>query len=846
MSTPGQQTPTLPRSRPSRLQSQKKPHPFLVSEGIDVRLTSRGSSQYFSSNTSAVASPRLNNPRANVNPNASLSVINLYDDKQESVNSDSNITNSNTITNNNNSSVIQRSQTFNIGSSNASNNAPSSSTNNNNSQTLTNPTILEDEDHYSPGSSISSLSIHNNASNYPMKVNQRKSTSAPNSISNFSLTKVSNIKANVSKFNNNNNNAISSAPLTDKDVDRYGFKKESGNITLRQYNDWWREYSVYCIRRKKKWLQYFQKSGITIDEHEGPKRFPGKSDKLKRYVRKGIPAEWRGDAWWYFARGQEILNRNKDLYDALLMKMRSLQDKPDSQQPSDWEIIERDLNRTFPDNVHFQRRNAGQEPHMIQSLRRVLIAFSLYNPHIGYCQSMNFLAGLLLLFLDEEKSFWMLVIITSRYLPNVHNVNLEGVNIDQGVLMLELRQYLPEIWDLINSSSSNNNLSNNRSGLKDEFLYKLPPVTLCTASWFMSCFVGVLPIETTLRIWDCLFYEDSHFLFKISLAIFKLAEPEMLKGKKKRGLYSLPGTNSGRKNFINSNLSLNHNSHNNNNNNNNSNKFSDDAEMEVFQVVQSFPKTLINPNELFEKAIFKRRVALNKLTQAEVDRNRKYVSAQRAKFKHYSEVRANNKDSATIVSSTTNNNNNNVIDNNANNTNIFNNNNDNDNNSNFVDVGNHDIQSNSPSIRQPNAPSIRQDTQSVRQNSPSVRAQNNASIRENSPSIRQNSPSIIEQNAPSIRQSNAPSIRQNAPSVRQTASSVRQTAPSMRQPTPSMRQQTANRANANGNGRDTRMQENKVNEALSSEVKGFKKGLSSVSWNNSIKAKVRLMRRKKD
>lgn len=42
---------------------------------------------------------------------------------------------------------------------------------------------------------------------------------------------------------------------------------------------------------------------------------------------------------------------------------------------------------------------------MIKSLRRVLVAFSLYNPKIGYCQSMNFLAGLLLLFMDEEKTF---------------------------------------------------------------------------------------------------------------------------------------------------------------------------------------------------------------------------------------------------------------------------------------------------------------------------------------------------------------------------------------------------------------------------------------------------------
>ena len=29
----------------------------------------------------------------------------------------------------------------------------------------------------------------------------------------------------------------------------------------------------------------------------------------------------------------------------------------------------------------------------IEALRRVLLAFSVHNPEVGYCQSINFLAG---------------------------------------------------------------------------------------------------------------------------------------------------------------------------------------------------------------------------------------------------------------------------------------------------------------------------------------------------------------------------------------------------------------------------------------------------------------------
>ena len=418
--------------------------------------------------------------------------------------------------------------------------------------------------------------------------------------------------------------------------DRYGFKKQTSCISEAQYDGWWSEYYQYCERRKSKWVVLMEKHGLPSSDDQVT-RFPPKNEKLKRYVRKGVPAEWRGNAWWYFANGQELLDENMDQYGQLLQKIALIEKLPDKEDKyPDLEIIERDLNRTFPDNIHFQRESFQDgEPEMIKSLRRVLVAFSLYNPKIGYCQSMNFLAGLLLLFLDEEKSFWMLVLLTSKYLPGVHNVNLEGVNIDQGVLMLCVQEYLPELWDyivpkekhsgsskgnlnkLMNTSFSSSNGHSHQSQGKNDFLLKLPPVTLCTASWFMSCFVGVLPIEVTLRVWDCLFYEGSHFLFKVSLGILKLSEEELLKGKHHNSLthYSLNG---------------NQNKHKNNNS-------PEESEMELFQIVQTFPKKLLNPNDIFEKIIFKKRITFNNLDQDEIDRCRKYVTTQRQKHKPMSD-----------------------------------------------------------------------------------------------------------------------------------------------------------------------------------------------------------------
>lgn len=52
--------------------------------------------------------------------------------------------------------------------------------------------------------------------------------------------------------------------------------------------------------------------------------------------------------------------------------------------------IEQDVRRTLPSHPMFQSE-AG-----LAALRRVLLAYAARNPALGYCQSMNFLAAMLL------------------------------------------------------------------------------------------------------------------------------------------------------------------------------------------------------------------------------------------------------------------------------------------------------------------------------------------------------------------------------------------------------------------------------------------------------------------
>jgi TBC1 domain family member 2A len=67
--------------------------------------------------------------------------------------------------------------------------------------------------------------------------------------------------------------------------------------------------------------------------------------------------------------------------------------------------IDLDVPRTFPEHTFF-KSTQGQ-----RALTMTLRAVAAHMPHIGYCQSMNYVAGLLLLVLDRdpEDAFWVLV-----------------------------------------------------------------------------------------------------------------------------------------------------------------------------------------------------------------------------------------------------------------------------------------------------------------------------------------------------------------------------------------------------------------------------------------------------
>lgn len=113
--------------------------------------------------------------------------------------------------------------------------------------------------------------------------------------------------------------------------------------------------------------------------------------------------------------------------------------------------IEKDVERTFPDHSFFQPESEG-----VKSLRKVLRAFACHNPSIGYCQSLNFLTATFLLFLNEEDSFYLLIVTVEQILPqDYYTNNMTGLMIDQSVLILILKRCLPKIYNKLKEFGCN-------------------------------------------------------------------------------------------------------------------------------------------------------------------------------------------------------------------------------------------------------------------------------------------------------------------------------------------------------------------------------------------------------
>uniref|UniRef100_H3D8Q5 Growth hormone-regulated TBC protein 1 n=1 Tax=Tetraodon nigroviridis TaxID=99883 RepID=H3D8Q5_TETNG len=267
-------------------------------------------------------------------------------------------------------------------------------------------------------------------------------------------------------------------------IDPYGFERPHD---YESYKEMMNEYVAVLNRRSLRWSRLLQESPHVE-----------KSLTVKRYVRKGVPNEHRARIWMAASGAQERLESSPGYYRSLLAAEHRAPLR---------DAIRADLHRTFPDNILFR-----SEASLQSSLFNVLVAYGHHNKAVGYCQGMNFIAGYLIIITkDEEKSFWLMEALLARLLPDYYSPAMLGLKTDVEVLSQLVRMKSPAVGQL---------------------MAQYPGIwTLVASRWFICLYVDVLPIETVLRIWDCLFYEGSKVLFRVALTLVLHHQQEILRAR---------------------------------------------------------------------------------------------------------------------------------------------------------------------------------------------------------------------------------------------------------------------------------------------------------------------------
>jgi len=157
-----------------------------------------------------------------------------------------------------------------------------------------------------------------------------------------------------------------------------------------------------------------------------------------------------------------------------------------------------DIPRTFYKIELFRNSNSEAYKQVLQLLE----ASALYRPDIGYIQGMSFLAGLLLLYMDEYSAFVCLAnLLNTHYFTSVCKLDLEQFGKHTRIYHILFSQHLPKLCDKFKEL-----------GIRDEH-YLL--------DWCLTVFSKAFDVPLASRIWDCFLLEGEVFFVPNSNSNFE-------------------------------------------------------------------------------------------------------------------------------------------------------------------------------------------------------------------------------------------------------------------------------------------------------------------------------------
>lgn len=222
-----------------------------------------------------------------------------------------------------------------------------------------------------------------------------------------------------------------------------------------------------------------------------------KHGKLKKRIRKGIPAVFRPEVWIHITGARAKRIKKPTLYQKLVREHEL--GKYDGQ-------IWKDIKRSFRKHSSYSD-NKGELSRSSHSIFRVLAAYTDYNPEMGYNQAESFVIALLLMYMEEEDAFWLLdqLVNDPKYaMSGMWSAQMPLALVRFGQFKFLADKYCPKIHKVFRELN-------------------VEPMAYKAAQWFLTIFLAndKIPFDIMLRIWDIYLNEGTKFVFRVGLAILK-------------------------------------------------------------------------------------------------------------------------------------------------------------------------------------------------------------------------------------------------------------------------------------------------------------------------------------
>eukprot|EP01090_Pellita_catalonica_P018855 TRINITY_DN6223_c0_g1_i3.p1 TRINITY_DN6223_c0_g1~~TRINITY_DN6223_c0_g1_i3.p1 ORF type:complete len:460 (+),score=57.74 TRINITY_DN6223_c0_g1_i3:936-2315(+) len=226
-------------------------------------------------------------------------------------------------------------------------------------------------------------------------------------------------------------------------------------------------------------------------------QYPVKWKKVRQLARKGIPNDLRKDVWQRLtivhAKGatpSAPRGLNDKQYFADLEKSLKINGCHLTRQ------IDVDINRTARTHKLFKTRYSTKQ----RALFRVLRAYAVHNPEVGYTQGMNGVASVLLMYIHNVRdAFYTFCRMMSAYkLEDRFRPGFPGLQEDFWILERLMEIFFPKL----------------RAHLEAMQIYT---ATFAT-KWFMMLFHN-LPFECFIRIMDLILADGHEITYFVALSI---------------------------------------------------------------------------------------------------------------------------------------------------------------------------------------------------------------------------------------------------------------------------------------------------------------------------------------